>query len=328
MIKLGNDTLEYGIMLAPMAGFSDRAMRLLCHEYGAEWLVTEMVSAKATVYRDKKTALLSRIYPDEGRVALQIFGSEPEVMAEAAGILSLPVAPGCAAPSAIDINMGCPVNKIFTNGEGSALMKSPSLIYDIVRATVGATALPVTVKLRIGVDENHINAVECALAAEEGGAELITVHGRTRAQMYSGEVNREIIKNVKDSLHIPVIANGDILSGADALSMLSDTGADGIAIGRGAVGNPFIFREVICALEGETFIPPTLEEKVKIALLQLRLAIEDKGERVAVPESRKQIASYLHSFKGAAAIRARINLATEYSVIERILTEALTEENT
>ena len=172
MLKVGSHELKYGIMLAPMAGFSDRAMRLLCHEYGAEWLVTEMVSAKATVYKDKKTSLLSRIYPDEGPVALQIFGSEPEIMAEAAGILSLPVSEGCAAPSAIDVNMGCPVNKIFTNGEGSALLKNPPLSYDIVRATVGATSLPVTVKVRIGVDERSINAVECALAAEEGGASL------------------------------------------------------------------------------------------------------------------------------------------------------------
>lgn len=326
MLKIGDNTLECGIMLAPMAGFSDRAMRLLCHEYGAEWLVTEMVSAKATVYKDKKTALLSRIYPDEGKVALQIFGSEPEVMAEAAGILSLPVSEGCAAPSAIDINMGCPVNKIFTNGEGSALMKNPALIYDIVRATVGATALPVTVKLRIGVDEKHINAVECALAAEEGGAELITVHGRTRAQMYSGEVNREIIKNVKDSLHIPVIANGDILSGADALSMLRDTGADGIAIGRGAVGNPFIFSEVRAALMGEEYIEPTLAERAECALRQLRLASFDKGERIAVPEARKQIASYLKGFRGAATIRAAVNTATSYTEVEKIIRDALGNE--
>lgn len=326
MLKIGDHTLKHGIMLAPMAGFSDRAMRLLCHEYGAEWLVTEMVSAKATVYKDKKTALLSRIYPDEGMVALQIFGSEPSVMAEAAGILSLPVSEGCAAPSAIDINMGCPVNKIFTNGEGSALMKSPSLIYEIVRQTSCATSLPVTVKIRIGVDEKSINAVECALAAEEGGAKLITVHGRTRVQMYSGEVNREIIKNVKDSLHIPVIANGDILSGADAVSMMRDTGADGIAIGRAAVGNPFIFSEVRAALSGEEYREPTLSERAECALRQLRLASFDKGERIAVPEARKQIASYLKGFRGAATIRALVNSATSYGEVERIIRDALGEE--
>ena len=312
-----------------MAGFSDRAMRRICADMGAEYSVTEMISAKAVTFGDKKTYTLANIKPDEGSVALQIFGSEPEIMGRAAHILSIrDFGEGYCSPCAIDINMGCPVHKIFSNGEGSALMRDPELIYRITKAVKENTDLPVTVKHRTGVDERSLNAVECAMAAESGGASLITVHGRTRVQMYSGSVNREMIKNVKKSVHIPVIANGDILSGEDALSMLRDTGADGIAIGRGAVGNPFIFREIIAALEGKTFIPPTLEEKVEVALLQLRLALEDKGERVAVPESRKQIASYLHSFKGAAAIRARINLATEYSVIERILTEALTEENT
>ena len=205
-------------------------------------------------------------------------------------------------------------------------MRDPELIYRITRAVKENTDLPVTVKHRAGVDENHLNAVECAMAAESGGASVITVHGRTRVQMYSGTVDREIIRKVKQSVHIPVIANGDILSGEDAISMLNYTGADGIAIGRGAVGNPFIFKEIISALEGEEYIQPSLEEKVEIALWQLRLAIEDKGERVAVPEARKQIASYLHSFKGAAAIRARINQATEYGEIEKIFARALEDE--
>ena len=328
-MKIGNQYLKHGLFLAPMAGFSDRAMRRICADMGAEYSVTEMISAKAVTFGDKKTYTLANIRPDEGSVALQIFGSEPEIMGRAAHILSTrDFGEGYTSPCAIDINMGCPVHKIFSNGEGSALMRDPELIYRITKAVKENTDLPVTVKHRTGVDEKSLNAVECAMAAESGGASLITVHGRTRVQMYSGTVNREIIKNVKQSVHIPVIANGDILSGADAVSMLRDTGADGVAIGRGAVGNPFIFREIIATLEGGVFVTPTLEEKVKIALLQLRLAIEDKGERVAVPESRKQIASYLHSFKGAAAIRARINLATEYGEIERILTEALKEENT
>lgn len=328
-MKIGNQYLKHGLFLAPMAGFSDRAMRRICADMGAEYSVTEMISAKAVTFGDKKTYTLANIRPDEGSVALQIFGSEPEIMGRAAHILSTrDFGEGYTSPCAIDINMGCPVHKIFSNGEGSALMRDPELIYRITKAVKENTDLPVTVKHRTGVDEKSLNAVECAMAAESGGASLITVHGRTRVQMYSGTVNREIIKNVKQSVHIPVIANGDILSGADAVSMLRDTGADGVAIGRGAVGNPFIFREIIATLEGGVFVPPTLEEKVKIALMQLRLAIEDKGERVAVPESRKQIASYLHSFKGAAAIRARINLATEYGEIERILTEALKEENT
>lgn len=326
-MKIGNQELKHGLFLAPMAGFSDRAMRRICADMGAEYSVTEMISAKAVTFGDKKTYSLANIRPDEGRVALQIFGSEPDIMARAANILSTrDFGEGYCSPCAIDINMGCPVHKIFSNGEGSALMRDPELIYRITRAVRENTDLPVTVKHRTGVDDRSLNAVECAMAAESGGASLITVHGRTRVQMYSGSVNREIIKNVKKSVHIPVIANGDILSGADAISMLADTGADGIAIGRGAVGNPFIFREVICALEGTPYAEPTLSEKVDIALLQLRLAIEDKGERVAVPEARKQIASYLHSFRGAAAIRARINQALGYGEIERILTEALEEE--
>ena len=327
MIKIGNNILEYGLFLAPMAGFSDRAMRRVCSDMGAEYSVTEMISAKAVTFGDKKTYTLANIRPDEGAVALQIFGSEPQIMGRAANILSTrDFGNGYVSPCAIDINMGCPVHKIFSNGEGSALMRDPELIYRITKAVKENTDLPVTVKHRAGIDRDHINAVECAMAAESGGASLITVHGRTRVEMYSGSVDKEIIKNVKQSVHIPVIANGDILSGRDALDMLEYTGADGIAIGRGAVGNPFIFKEIVSAMRSEAFIPPTLEEKVKTALWQLKLAIEDKGERVAIPESRKQIASYLHSFRGAAAIRAKINQATEYGEIERILTDALNEE--
>ena len=328
-MKIGDQYLKHGLFLAPMAGFSDRAMRRICADMGVEYSVTEMISAKAVTFGDKKTYSLANIRPDEGRVALQIFGSEPDIMGRAAHILSTrDYGDGYCSPCAIDINMGCPVHKIFSNGEGSALMRDPELIYRITKAVKESTDLPVTVKHRTGVDDKSLNAVECAQAAESGGASLITVHGRTRVQMYSGTVNREIIKNVKQSVHIPVIANGDILSSADALSMLRDTGADGVAIGRGAVGNPFIFREILAALEGREYVEPTLEEKVEIALLQLRLAIEDKGERVAVPEARKQIASYLHSFRGAASIRARINQALSYTEIERIFTEALREENT
>ena len=328
-MKIGNVEIKHGLFLAPMAGFSDRAMRRVCSEMGVEYSVSEMISAKAVTFGDKKTYSLANIRPDEGPVALQIFGSEPDIMARAANMLSTrDFGEGYASPCAIDINMGCPVHKIFSNGEGSALMRDPELIYRITRAVKENTDLPVTVKHRTGIDDRSLNAVECAMAAESGGASLITVHGRTRTQMYSGTVNREMIKNVKNSVQIPVIANGDIISGADALSMLSDTGADGIAVGRGAVGNPFIFREIICALDGEEYREPSLEEKVEVALWQLRLAIEDKGERIAIPEARKQIASYLHSFRGAAAIRARINQATEYGEIESIFANALREENT
>lgn len=328
-MKFGSQKLDYGLFLAPMAGFSDRAMRRVCYEMGAEYSVSEMISAKAVTFGDKKTFSLAAIRPDEGPVALQIFGSDPEIMGAAAKILTEKKwQEGFASPVAIDINMGCPVHKIFSNGEGSALMRSPELIYRIVRAVKDNTDLPVTVKHRTGIDPSCLSAVECAIASQEGGAELITVHGRTKVQMYSGEVDRETIKKVKQSVHIPVIANGDILSGADALSMLRDTGADGVAIGRGAVGNPFIFSEIRAALEGKTYTPPTLEEKVSVALWQLRLAIEDKGEAKAVPEARKQIASYLHSFKGAARIRVKINQALAYKEIEDIFENALKDEIT
>lgn len=320
-ISLGKTEMKHGLCLAPMAGYTDRAMRLVCRKYGAEHSVTEMVSAKAVVYNDKKTFALARIMADEGPVSIQIFGSEPEIMAQAAHTLANP-AEG-VRPVAIDINMGCPVNKIFANGEGSALMKNPELIERITRAVSSAIDIPTTVKIRSGINKNSINAIECALAAEEGGASLLCIHGRTREQMYGGAADREIIKNVKSVLHIPAIANGDILSAESAISMLRDTGADGIAIGRGAVGNPFIFEEILSALEGRSFREPTIDERIDIALLQLKTAVKEKGERIAIPEARKQIALYLRSFHGAARIRAEINRATTYLEAERALKSAL-----
>lgn len=320
--KLGTREFKHGIMLAPMAGYSDRAMRLVCKKFGAEVSVTEMVSAKAVTFGDKKTFDLCRIGKDEGAVLLQIFGSDPSVMAEAAGILSnKPV--GEESPVSIDINMGCPVNKIFKNGEGSALMRSPELIFDIVKSTVMSSSLPVTVKMRLGIDREHINARECALAAEEGGASMICVHGRTRVDMYSGNADIREIRNVKEVLHIPVIANGDITTGEGAFFVLEYTGADGIAVGRGAVGNPFIFTEIREAMYDREYTPPTLKKKVDTALCQLRLAIEDKGERVAVTEARKQIAAYFKGAKGCAALRGRINSALTYSEVEAILSECI-----
>ena len=316
-MNIGNIELKHGIMLAPMAGYTDRAMRRVCRDLGAEYTVTEMVSAKAVVYGDKKTHSLARILADEGPVAIQIFGSEPENMAEAAHTLASPKEG--VPPVSIDINMGCPVRKIFSNGEGSALMRDPSLIERIVRAVARAVSIPVTVKLRAGVDSEHINAVECALAAESAGAKMICIHGRTTAQMYGGSADRKIIKNVKDSLRIPLFANGDILSARDALDMLSETGADGIAVGRGAVGNPFIFSEITAALEGRDYPEPTLCERIDTAILQLKLAVEEKGERQAIPEARKQIALYLRSFRGAAKLRTVINLATTFSEVEEAL---------
>ncbi len=323
-MKFGNIELKHGLFLAPMAGYTDRAMRLSSYMHGAEFSVTEMVSAKAVVFGDKKTFNLARIRADEGKVALQIFGSEPDVMARGTEILvENAERMGGVKPLAIDINMGCPVNKIYSNGEGSALMKDPELIERIVESVSKALYIPVTVKIRAGIDSEHINAVECALAAESGGAKLVAVHGRTRAQLYGGSADREIIKNVKNSVQIPVIANGDIVDGASAIAMLRDTGADGIMIGRGAVGNPFIFEEIRAALASEEYTPPTLEEKVKAALFELKSAVDDKGEAFAIPEARKKIALYFKGFRGSALLRAGINSATTYEEAEKIILSLL-----
>jgi nifR3 family TIM-barrel protein len=315
-MKFSNIELKHGLMLAPMAGFSDRAMRLVARECGAEYSVTEMVSAKAVVYNDSKTFRLAKIGKDEGRVAVQLFGSEPDVIARAANIISENGYGGERA-AAIDINMGCPVKKVFTNSEGSALMADPNLIYEIVRKTSQNTDLPVTVKIRAGIDADSINAVECALMAESGGASLVTVHGRTRAQLYSGKSDLDIIKKVKTALKIPVIANGDIVDAKSALHALSYTGADGIMIGRGAIGNPFVFSEIIASLENKDYKAPSLDERRDMALKQLSLAIEDKGEAVAVREARGQIAQYLRAFRGSACLRAQINRAESYDEVRR-----------
>ena len=321
-MKIGNTELKYGLMLAPMAGFTDRAMRLVCHKWGSEYSVSEMVSAKAVSFNDRKTHALARLMGDEGPSAVQIFGSEPDIMMRAAETLSRGEEGG-VPPVAIDINMGCPVAKVFSNGEGSALMKNPDLIYRIVKAVSENISIPTTVKIRAGIDGKSINAVECAQAAESAGASLVAVHGRTRVDMYSGKADLEIIKKVKQSLHIPVIANGDITSGEEAVYALSATGADGIMVGRGAIGNPFVFSEIKAALSGESFTAPSAEERVETALFQLRSAIEEKSERVAVREARKQIAMYLRSFKGAAKIRAEINRAETYAEVESAMRTAL-----
>ncbi len=321
-LTIGKTKLEYGLMLAPMAGFSDRAMRLVCRKHGAEYSVSEMVSAKAIVYGDKKTAKLAKIEADDSPTAIQLFGSEPDTVAEAAAIASSG-AFGGVLPAAIDINMGCPVPKIYKNGEGSALMKSPRLIEKIVSRVTEKTELPCTVKLRLGLERSSLNVLDCAKAAEAGGAALVAIHGRTKSELYSGEASYEETANVKRALQIPVVANGDITSAEKALRVISDTGADGIMIGRGAVGNPFIFSEIKAALSGEGYTPPTLAKRIETALLQLRLAILDKGEELAVREARGQLAHYLFSFRGAAAFRGEINRAKTYLEIEEAFSRVL-----
>lgn len=306
------------IFFAPMAGVGDSAFRTICMRHGADGVTSEMISAKATVFGDKKTLQLAKRTDEETPFALQIFGSEPDIMAKGAKILA-----DAAHPDSIDINMGCPVNKIVKNHEGSALMKNPALVYEIVsRVREAVDPLPVTVKIRRGIDADHINAVEVALMAERGGASMITVHGRTRDQFYAPPVDLETIRAVKAAVKCPVVGNGDIISGESALEMLEKTGCDHLMIGRGALGRPWIFNEVKSRLFG-TSAPaiPTGEELKEAIITHLDLAVSLKGERQAIMESRAQIAWYVKGIKGAAAIRQKINSALTREAVVEILKE-------
>ena len=316
-MRIGNISIKHGLFLAPQAGYTDYAMRRVCREKGAEFLVSEMVSSRALCYHDAKTPLLARVRADELPMAVQIFGSEPYFMAEAAKMVAEGLGGG-VCPTAIDINMGCPVKKIVSAGDGSALMRKPSLVYDIVHAVSSAIDLPVTVKIRAGWDEAHKNAVEVAKAAEAGGAALITVHGRTRAQLYSGYADLSVIGAVKRAVSVPVVGNGDIRSGLDALEMKQKTGCDGVMIGRGAVGNPFIFEEITVLFEKRAYTPPSLKEKLETALYQLRLAIWDKGEGTGIREARKQFCEYLRGVRGATAMRLSVMKAESYDEMEQL----------
>lgn len=330
-VTIGSYTAPHGLFLAPLAGVSDRAFRHVCRAAGAEYTFSEMVSAKALCYEQKskkvlKTAPLASVYTNEMPLAIQLFGCEPTFMAEAARLIAECAYKGCTSdtpPAAIDINMGCPVHKVVSNGEGSALLKNPALAAEIVRAVKKAISLPVTVKIRIGWDTNSINSVEVAQALEDAGAAAIAVHGRTRMQMYAPGVDREAIARVKDAVKIPVIANGDIYSAEDALSMLRDTGCDGIMIARGALGNPWIFSEIRAALEGEDFTPPDLKTRLETALLQVELMIQEKGERVAIAEARKQVSWYIKGISGAATARDDVNRATSFEEIKSILSHLI-----
>lgn len=302
------------IFLAPLAGISDRAFREICIGYGADVTVSEMISAKGLFYKDKNTSRLTdRGDAEKGRFGIQIFGSEPDVIDYAVKKLSE------LSPLFIDINMGCPVPKIVGNKEGSYLMTQPKLVFDIVNRAVKASNTPISVKMRAGFDDESRNAPEIAKTAEAAGASFVTVHGRTKTMMYSGNADLKIIADVKNAVNIPVIGNGDIFSFEDAVRMKRETGCDAIMVARGALGNPFIFEEIKKGLNGEKFTPPTRDEKLETALKHLRLIIEYKGEKVAVPESRKHIAWYLKGMKNSSETKNKIFAAQSYAEIEEIL---------
>ena len=303
-MKIKNIEFGTGIFLAPMAGVADRAFRHMCKKYGADGVVTEMISAKALVFGDKKTEVLARIDDSERPCALQLFGSEPETMAKAAQIALK------FSPDIIDINMGCPVHKVVSSGDGSALMKNSELAYDVLKSVVDAVGekVPVTVKIRCGFDASHINAPEIARLAEKAGVSAIFVHGRTREQMYAPPCDRVTIKRVKEEVSIPVIGNGDIYSPEDAKRMLDETGCDGIMIGRGALGDPHLFYRVKQYLENDASVPmQTPTEKMADIEEHMRLLIADKGEKTASAECRKHLAWYIKGIRGAAALRDEIN---------------------
>jgi tRNA-dihydrouridine synthase B len=315
-MQIGNIQLQNNVFLAPMAGVTDLPFRLLCKEQGCGLVYTEMVSAKGLYYEDKKTETLLQIDEREKPVAVQIFGSDPDIMAQIANEAA------STGASIVDINMGCPTPKIVKNGEGSALMLNPNLVGRIVKAVSQAVHLPVTVKVRKGWDEGSINADEIAMIAEENGAKAVTVHGRTREQFYSGKADWDIIKQVKQSVKIPVIGNGDIVTPEDAKKMLEYTGCDGIMIGRGAQGNPWIFSRVIHYLNtGELLPEPTPQEKINKAIENVRLLVQYKGEYVGIREARKHVAWYIKGLRNAARVKEAVNRITTLSEMESLLRE-------
>lgn len=320
------EKLDYKVALAPMAGVTDHAFRTVCRLHGAQFTYTEMLSAKAVHYEDKKTAILGELFDDDAPIAVQIFGSEPEIMAECALKLSEGTYKHCRnsnRPAVIDINMGCPAPKVSNNGDGSALLKDPKLAQRIVRACVDAVKLPVTVKMRIGWDESSICGVEFAKGLEAAGAAALTVHGRTREGRFSAPINFDELRRIKEAVSIPVVANGEIFTAADALRMLERTGCDALMLGRGAMGNPWLFDEIRCALEGREFTPPSEGERIDTALFELRLRIAEKGERIGICESRKLLAWYLKGIRGAAAVRGILNSALTYDEVEAALKSSI-----
>ena len=320
-LKIGNVELENNVILAPMAGVTDMPYRILCREQGAGLVCMEMVSAKAILYKNKNTQELLKVDERERPVSLQLFGSDPDIVADIAASLE-------DGPYDIfDINMGCPVPKIAGNNCGSALMKKPPLCGDIVRAVKAAVDLPVTVKIRKGWDDSCVNAVELAKILEANGADAIAIHGRTRQQMYSGTVDLDIIRAVKKAVRIPVIGNGDITDIVSAANMLEYTGCDAVMIGRGAFGNPWLFRQINAYLDSGIVIPPpSLEEKMTVMLRHIAKMVEYKGEYTAMREARRHAAYYTKGLRGGAKFRAQMSSLETYDDLKEI-TFRIVKEN-
>ena len=315
-MQIGNVKVENNLILAPMAGVTDLPFRLLCKEEGCGLLYTEMVSAKAILYNNKNTEELMQVTEGENPIALQLFGSDPEIMAEIAKrVEERPF-------DIIDVNMGCPVPKVVNNGEGSALMKNPVLVGKIISAMASAVKKPVTIKIRKGFDDNSVNAVEIARIAQESGAAAVAVHGRTREQYYSGKADWDIIAKVKQAVSIPVIGNGDVKSAEDAIRMMDETGCDGVMIGRGSQGNPWIFRQVSHYMKtGEHLLKPGMDEVKSMILRHAALQKEYKGEYIGIREMRKHFAWYTAGYPNSAALRNRINYIESFTELEELVRE-------
>lgn len=317
--KIGNVEIENQLVLAPMAGITNEAFRSICKEMGAGLVVCEMISDKALSFHNAKTIKMTGVSQNEHPLSMQIFGADKETLVYAAKWIY-----ENTDADIIDINMGCPVNKVAKRaGAGSSLLRDPNKVYEITKAVVEATQLPVTVKIRIGWDENNINAVENAKMIEKAGACAIAVHGRTRAQMYSGHANLDVIKDVVEAVNIPVVGNGDIVDGPSALHMLEYTGCKAIMIGRGSLGNPWIFKEINAYFAGEEFKRPSKEEIYNMIVDQYERLLKLKGERLALLEMRSHVGWYLKGMQGSAQIKNKANQALSFEEVKKILKEYL-----